>query len=314
MDEQLNYAPCGYFVLNAEWEIIEMNQTLKDALGLEKMPTYMQELLTVPSRIYFETYFLPAISIHKKVREMYLNFKLNNQTFPVLINVNERNGLYEGIIVQMRTRDEYENQLMMAKKNAERIQKETDIANEKLLALLQDVEEKQQQLKEMNEELQVLAARDELTGLFNRRTFRKDLAYAIEEARENGGPSISLIIFDIDYFKKVNDLYGHALGDSVLMELARKMESIIQPPDVVARIGGEEFAVILHETDMHEAVNKAEQLRKFIAESEWESIAITISVGIAHLQDGDTSNILFTRADDALYESKRNGRNQVTSR
>jgi len=232
---------------------------------------------------------------------------------PVLVNADERNGLYEGIIVQMKTRDEYENQLIAAKKKAEHIQKETDIANEKLLALLQDVEEKQQQLKKLNEELQVLASRDELTGLFNRRTFRRDLSYAIEEARENGGPSFSLLILDIDFFKKVNDIYGHAIGDQVLMELARKMESIIQPPHLNARIGGEEFAVILHTRSPHEAIEKAEKLREFVAESEWRSIAVTISVGVAHFQDGDTSNILFTRADDALYESKRNGRNRVTS-
>lgn len=314
MDEQLNLAPCGYFVLNANWEIIEMNQTFKDLLTTEHTPKYMHELLTTPSRIYFETYFLPTISVHKQVREMYLSFKINQKNIPVLLNVNERNGLYEGIIVQMGTRHEYENQLMMSKKNAERIQRETDNANAKLLILLQDVEKKQLQLEQLNKELEVLAARDELTGLFNRRTFRKDLAYAIEEARENGGPSFSLAILDIDYFKKVNDIYGHSLGDQVLIELARKMENLIQPPHLIARIGGEEFAVVFYESDDQKAIKKAEELRTFVSVSEWESIAVTISIGITRFQDGDTSNSLFTRADDALYTSKRNGRNRVTSK
>ena len=146
MDDQLNVAPCGYFVLNDDWEVIEMNQTLKDILKTEKTPSHMNDLLTVPSRIYFQTYFPPAIVVHKQVREMYLNLKVEGRSIPVLLNANERNGRLECVIVQMKTRDEYETQLITAKRNAERIQKETDIANTQLLSLLQEVEDKQKEL------------------------------------------------------------------------------------------------------------------------------------------------------------------------
>lgn len=320
MDEQLDRIPCGFFVLNEDFEIIDMNQTLRNILKSGSETVHFQDLLTLPSRIYFQTYFLPAISVHKQIREMYLNFKLDKQSLPVLVNVNERDGLYEGIIVKIKTRDEYETQMLTAKKNAERVQKETDLANDKLQALLHNVESKQlelqakqRELEELNSELQILAAHDELTGLCNRRVFRKELAEQVDYARENSSSSFSLAILDIDHFKKVNDIYGHAVGDQVLIELARKMESIISEPHLLARIGGEEFAIIFHEKDSAKVTNLAEELRLFVASSKWESIAVTISVGVTHFRVEDTANSLFTRADDALYESKRNGRNQVTA-
>lgn len=312
MDDQLNAAPCGYFVMQDDWKIIKMNQTLKDMMKNEESPSHIHDMLTVPSRIYFQTYFPPAIAVHKKVREMYLNLKVEGRSVPVLLNANERNGLLECIIVQIKTRDEYENQLMTAKKNAERIQKETDVAYTKLLGILQEVEDKQQQLLKLNSELEKLAARDELTGLHNRRIFQIDLAAAIENAEENGGQSFSVLLLDIDHFKNVNDTYGHATGDLVLKELARKMESAVLPPHTIARIGGEEFAILLQEPFPEKAIEKAEELRKFLLSAKWEILPITVSMGITHYQNGDTPNSLYIRADDALYASKRNGRNRLT--
>src|SRR5699024_2800405 len=143
------------------------------------------------------------------------------------------------------TRNEYEKQLMTAKKNAERIQKETDLANEELLILLRDVKNKKEQLEQLNHELKTLAEHDELTGLLNRRAFGRHLNFVFEEAYHNN-ESFSLAILDIDHFKLINDTYGHPVGDLVLKELARKMESIIEPPHLIARIGGEEFAIIFY--------------------------------------------------------------------
>lgn len=311
MDEQLNLAPCGFFVLNKDLEIIEMNETLRTVLKLEHT-VHFQDLLTLPSRVYFQTYFLPAISIHHQVREMYLNFKVEGHTIPLLVNVNERNGLYEGIVVKINTRNEYEAQMLAARKNAERIQKETDLANAKLLALLEDVERKQRELELLNTELEKLAAHDELTGLYNRRVFQKELALAVQRVQAKELPGFSLAILDIDHFKKVNDIYGHAIGDKVLVELTHKMRTMIEKPHLLARIGGEEFTIILYEPDPHKAVAIVEKLREHVAVSPWESIAATISLGITPFREDDNANSLFTRADDALYESKRHGRDRVT--
>ncbi|WP_153731121.1 GGDEF domain-containing protein [Sporosarcina obsidiansis] len=313
MDEQLNVLPCGYFVLTSDWEFVEMNQTMRNILCIEEIPRHMHDILTVPSKVYFQTYFIPAISVHGEVREMYLNLKVEKRPVPVLMNVNERNGRYEGVIVQIKVRDEYENQLLQSKKDAERIQKETDVAYNKLLGLLQEVENKQQQLLELNGELQELATRDELTGLFNRRVFRKSLDAAIDRAQLFDSYSFSLLLFDIDHFKKVNDTYGHQVGDDVLKELARKLEQMVDVPDIIARIGGEEFAIIYDDPNHQNNIKKAEELRRYLEESVWASIAITVSMGITTFTCGDTSSHIYVRADDAQYTSKRNGRNQLTS-
>ena len=312
MDERLNLLPCGYFVLTSDWEFVEMNKTMQDILHVDKMPRHMHDVLTVPSRIYFQTYFVPSIAVHQEVREMYLNFKVEKRPLPVLMNVSERNGLYEGIIVQIKVRDEYENQLLKAKKEAERVQQRTDEAYNKLLGLLEEVENKQQQLVELNGELQELATRDELTGLFNRRVFRRSLDASIDRAALFKTRSFSLLLFDIDHFKKVNDTYGHQVGDEVLKELARKLEHSIDSPDLVARIGGEEFAVIFDNPNHQKNCEKAEELRRYIEESEWISMAITVSMGITCFEDGDNTNDMYVRADDAQYASKRDGRNRLT--
>ena len=312
MDQRLNLLPCGYFVLTSDWEFVEMNKTMQDILRLDKMPRHMHDVLTVPSRVYFQTYFVPSIEVHKEVREMYLNFKVDKRPLAVLMNVSERNGFYEGVIVQIKVRDEYENQLLKSKKDAERIQQRTDAANKKLLLLLEEVESKQQQLVELNDTLQELTTRDELTGLFNRRAFRRSLDSLIDRAVLVNTRSFSLLLFDIDHFKKVNDTYGHQVGDEVLKELARKLEHAIDSPDIVARIGGEEFAVIFDSPDHKKNCEKAEELRRYLEESEWVSIAITVSMGITCFRDGDETTDMYVRADNAQYMSKRNGRNRLT--
>ncbi|AXI00498.1 GGDEF domain-containing protein [Sporosarcina sp. PTS2304] len=313
MNEILDHLPCGYFALTSDWEFIEMNQTMKDVLQISEMPRHMHDILTVPSKIYFQTYYVPAIAVHGIVREMYLNLKVDKKPLPILMNVNERNGKYMGIIVQIKVRDEYEAQLLQSKKEAERIQKETDIAYNKLLHLLQEVESKQQQLVDLNDELHELATRDELTGLYNRRFFHRSLDSLIDRAELLTKKSFSLLLFDIDHFKKVNDTYGHHIGDDVLKELAQKLGQKIKAPNIVARIGGEEFAVIYDDANHEDNIQKAEELRMFLEKSPWASIAITVSMGITNFQSGDKASHIYIRADDAQYASKRNGRNRLTS-
>lgn len=312
MDEQLNVLPCGYFVLSKDWEFIEMNRTMKDMLGMQETPRHMHDILTVPSRVYFQTYFIPAINVHGKVREMYLNLKAGKRSVPVLMNVNERDGRYEGIIIQIKVRDEYETQLLKSKQEAERIQRETDTAYNKLLGLLQEVEDKQKQLLQLNDELQELATRDELTGLYNRRIFQKGLTAAVDQAKLFADKSFSLLLFDIDHFKRVNDTYGHHIGDEVLKELAAKLHDKIRPPHIAARIGGEEFGVIFYDPDHEQNIIRAEELRSFVEHSGWNSIPVTISMGITEFSRSDNPSQLYIRADEAQYVSKHQGRNRLT--
>ena len=151
---------------------------------------------------------------------------------------------------------------------------------------------------------------DELTGLYNRRKLIAELERRFAEFRRYHHP-LSLIIFDIDLFKQVNDKYGHLRGDAVLQELTQLCAELIRDHDTLGRFGGEEFALILPNIRATEAATTAERLRKAIAEHSFQHIgSITISLGLTIArEDDDTIENLISRADEALYNAKRNGRN-----
>lgn len=174
------------------------------------------------------------------------------------------------------------------------------------------------ELRHANDKLEKLAFRDGLTNLYNHRYFQEILAREISRVERYGRP-LALLLFDIDYFKKVNDTYGHPAGDQVLINMAETITRAVRPSDIIARYGGEEFAVILPETNFSGMKVFAERLRRCVAamttETKQHSIKITISCGGAHFIPGDeiSPSILINTADRALYMSKKNGRNMVTS-
>ena len=123
---------------------------------------------------------------------------------------------------------------------------------------------------------------------------------------------LSLVIFDIDHFKEINDTHGHSVGDSVLRSIAGVVKRNIEKNHVFARVGGEEFAVIVPDTSGEEAVQLGERLRKAIARTPMGTAgSVTVSVGVAEFREGDDPITLFERADDALYKAKKHGRNQT---
>lgn len=162
-----------------------------------------------------------------------------------------------------------------------------------------------------------MAITDALTGLHNRRYMETHLGTLVEQAASRGKP-ISVLVLDIDYFKSVNDTYGHDAGDDVLREFAIRLRKSIRNIDLACRYGGEEFVIVMPETDMGVATMVAERLRRRIAsepfaiQQEMRLLDVTISVGIAARQEaGDTAAIILKRADQALYRAKRDGRNRV---
>jgi len=178
-----------------------------------------------------------------------------------------------------------------------------------IFLIVQDVTELatyEQKLVEMN-------TKDALTGIYNRRFLESRLREECERHRRYAR-SMSLIMIDIDFFKKVNDTYGHQFGDLVLKSVASKVVSVIRKTDIVARFGGEEFCCILPETDADAAEKVAEHLRTHVEgmENNFEktSIRVTISLGISSFVTEDTSETLLKRADDALYQAKHSGRNR----
>jgi diguanylate cyclase len=174
-------------------------------------------------------------------------------------------------------------------------------------------------LREQLEKAQGQALVDALTDLHNRRSFEQALAQMLASAAESSSPC-SLLMVDIDHFKRVNDTYGHVFGDKVIRYVAQRISLSIKGRDVAARYGGEEFAILLPETTMQGASALAEQIRMSVARGKihragaTEPIAgVTISIGIAESVPVDTLEGLIARADAALYKSKEAGRNRVTS-
>lgn len=193
---------------------------------------------------------------------------------------------------------------------------------EQILLVVRDVTEEYRLLETMSREraealeqareAQFLANTDPLTGLANRRFVMSELDRAVFAARNEGMP-LSLVMFDIDHFKSVNDTHGHQIGDVVLRKVADLARGRARAQDMVARIGGEEFVWVMPGADAEEAGLAAERLRWTIEAGTLSAPfpAVTISAGNATLAPSDASLSLFARADAALYDAKRGGRNQV---
>lgn len=168
---------------------------------------------------------------------------------------------------------------------------------------------------ELETELRRMSELDELTGAYNRRRLFNDLAYRTSEFQRYGQP-VALLMLDIDHFKRCNDLYGHLVGDKVLHQLAANCMRQLRKVDTFYRFGGEEFAALLPHSDETEAYRLAERLRQYIAQHsidlEKEHLPVTISIGVSQVMAADSSfEEVIKRADAALYEAKRSGRNRV---
>ncbi|QOP46560.1 sensor domain-containing diguanylate cyclase [Sulfurimonas paralvinellae] len=155
------------------------------------------------------------------------------------------------------------------------------------------------------------ATHDALTGLYNRHAVNYFFKQKIDESKRYHKP-LSIIFCDIDFFKKINDTYGHDIGDYVLKGIAAILQNHLRSSDISARWGGEEFIIFLPETSLEEAVAIAQKLRKIIEASLFSSIeTTTCSFGVTQLREDDTSDSLLKRVDELLYRAKENGRNRV---
>lgn len=169
-------------------------------------------------------------------------------------------------------------------------------------------------IKESGDALRRVAGTDALTGLLNRRSFGEIAERELARCRRSGRP-LALALGDIDFFKRINDRYGHAAGDHVLQVVANLLPAALREYDSVARWGGEEFVVLLPDADREHALTIAERLRASIAGShpqfEGETIPVTMTLGVAQLDSDDSWHAIVARADEALYRGKSAGRNRV---
>ena len=174
-------------------------------------------------------------------------------------------------------------------------------------------------LRDMLQRSVALAYTDTLTGVYNRRYMNAHLDRKIMEIAETVKP-VSLLMFDIDNFKSINDTYGHNAGDGVLVEMASRVSRGVRDIDLLSRYGGEEFVIVMPDADVEVAVSVAERVRGLVAgqpfsiSGESETLEVTISVGVATTRDPtETTEALIGRADEALYRAKGDGRNRVHS-
>ncbi len=204
-------------------------------------------------------------------------------------------------------------------REVQRLSSTLDHMTRRLLTMNEAMEELVRQrtleLEHANQELERLASSDPLTGLLNRRGFDARLVTALALARRSGRP-LSVITIDIDHFKRVNDTYGHEIGDNVLRSLALQLKARLRVSDAVARLGGEEFIVLLPDTALDDALQMARELVAMIEARPQELVGrVTISAGLSALRaEDEDAGPMLRRSDDALYAAKTAGRNCALAR
>lgn len=189
------------------------------------------------------------------------------------------------------------------------------IQNEELRRMNSELEDivakRTMELVEKNRLLEVLSVTDQLTGLYNRRKLDELLNEQIILAERYGAP-MSIIMLDIDHFKRVNDTFGHGVGDDVLVGMAQLLRDNMRETDALGRLGGEEFVVVCRHNNITDCMAAATKLRQAIADHVFPVVGqVTASLGVASYRAGDTPATLLERADAALYRAKGAGRNRV---
>ncbi|MBU1171980.1 MAG: diguanylate cyclase [Proteobacteria bacterium] len=237
-----------------------------------------------------------GLSIHTEDYEKLLSRSM------VLLS-DDRNGEKLGVIIQDII-DETKSLVQYGKTIQQKLEQTT-----------QDLEALQQEYEHTKKE----AAKDPLTGIANRKAFMEEATQVIRDANTRSEP-LALIMADIDYFKYFNDTHGHLVGDEVLKFVAKKIKSMVKGQDFVARLGGEEFVILLPRTGFAGALHVAEQIRSYFDLSELKSQTlatrlgkVTLSLGLAMYEPGETLEALIDRSDKSLYLAKEKGRNRVAT-
>lgn len=313
--------PCGFLVLDQKNIVVEANSVFCSWLGYlqhEVINKSFSMFFIPASRMVYLGHILPKLQTLGSVEEKYLILRAaSGENLPVLINGHkieqDNSQIFVFVLMRMVRRDLIEDQLIQQRQLAEKANEEKDLLNKQLERIQAELLLKQQELLRLNADLEALSVTDTLTGLFNRRYYDKELDAKIANFQRTA-QKFSLILIDIDFFKSINDTHGHDTGDGVLKAMSRQLQKNIREIDTLARIGGEEFAIILPNCDVDATVIAAERQRKAIENMPEIPFKITASFGVTAILPGDNKTTIYQRADNALYQSKENGRNKVTAK
>ncbi len=275
--------PSGLIILDHEENVIEYNQSAQDIHGLNKEAVIGKNIYDIFSHNY------------KKICDVLVACQGNGslKSIELDINTNEKNT--KTILMNISCVKDGEN------RHKNTIMSFNDITYLKVL---------ENDLKNKNQHLKDLSMKDGLTGLYNHITIHDFLDNEIKKVERQHQAQVSIGMFDIDFFKRVNDTYGHKKGDYILKELAHVILGEIRSIDIAGRYGGEEFLVIFTNTDLQQAYEVCERIRKKVETYHFEDIRITISGGVSEYK-GTTIDQMIITADNNLYKAKHQGRNRI---
>ena len=320
MTHHLRYSPAGLLTLSNEGYILAANETFQEELGYkqtELIGEHLETLCRPGAKMIFHSYFYPNIIMYGVVKELFIKFKhKEGPEIPFILNARQRSvedtHQIDVVLLTMKRRMEYEQELRQTKLQLEEALRETEAALDQLNNIYQEIQAKQEMLAVLNSELLITANTDNLTGIANRKHLFELLSeyYLLSQST---GDSLSVLLIDIDYFKQVNDVYGHDTGDTVLIRLATLLQQFSRSGQLVGRLGGEEFLMILPNLDKKLSLEVGQRLKELVEQAYWETVgSLTVSIGVATLIAQDSQRDLIKKADVALYYSKENGRNQAT--
>lgn len=280
-----DFFPCGALITDRANTIVYVNAYFKTQLHYaidELVGDNVDKILTKSSRIFFQSYLLPTLLHEKTCEEMQL-FILNGkgERIPMTVNTHtNEDGLTYWSLFNASKRDQLYDELIKTR----------------------------EKLEEQAEQLKSLASTDELTNLLNRREMKSRSVLLLEQALRSK-QSVALLMIDIDNFKTINDTFGHLEGDRVLKELGQNLKHFGRQTDLISRYGGEEFLIMLPDTNKKDTLLFCNRLHQLIKEIKVGERALTVSIGACLSDSNSCFTDLFAHADSAVYQAKANGKN-----
>lgn len=315
--EMLNALPQGVFCIDRNYRILFWNQLMAFWTGINYNSVLSRDAREVFPELDKKFYTLMIHQVFEVGSTAVFSYQLHKKMFQ--FNTDSAAGLcIQSQVVRSPSPEDPDVPIAVFSLQdisalISQIQQNKEVKDQ-VLELLEKMKITEEELRISNDELHRAASTDPLTGLSNRRSIMTVLEKE-EKRHKRYGTVFSVIITDIDGFKKFNDTFGHACGDFILKHLGEIFRRTVRPTDSVCRWGGEEFLLLLPETDAREAAQMGERLRKAVEKDvflfEEENHKVTMTFGVSCIENGSSAASIIANADEALYYGKNNGKNRV---